>query len=421
MPTLTRISSALRVALRSALGRAGAREAAQILDGAKGFDPDETVDLTTTQSLYVTAGLGAGVTSISASRKHVFGGTLTAGSGTARYLQIRPEAITLNADSGAVYAVEVNPTAMAIGGGTPATATSLYVASAPTGGTTNYALWVDSGDVRLDGDLIFNGTTGVNQIVLVDDLAAALGVQISGGATLMNFKTSSEVVQVKRLSIPETADAAGTCLSMEPNLNPGPSGDAATIFLTSGSITTQNNGESVFAVMLDDGQAAVVEHTTINICGIFLSAMTADASTSKTTTNAATLYIQGAPILTNITATNGPYSLFVAGGDSRFSGRVLGLLETVASGTTITLQSNAAVFTGTTTINHITTTNWIAGSSVTLLFETSLTVTHNAGSPPANTAPILLAGAANFSATANDSLTLMWNGTNWRETARTVI
>jgi hypothetical protein len=95
----------------------------------------------------------------------------------------------------------------------------------------------------------------------------------------------------------------------------------------------------------------------------------------------------------------------------------------VASGTTITIgaDGNAVAITGTTTINHLTTTDWQAGSVVRLLFGTSLTVTHNAGSPPANTAPILLSGAANFSATANDVLTLIFDGTNWRECARTVI
>lgn len=95
----------------------------------------------------------------------------------------------------------------------------------------------------------------------------------------------------------------------------------------------------------------------------------------------------------------------------------------IASATTLTFgfDGNAFAITGTTTINHITTTGWQAGSVIRLLFGTSLTVTHNAGAPPANTAPILLSGAANLSATANDSLTLVYDGTSWRECARTVI
>lgn len=91
----------------------------------------------------------------------------------------------------------------------------------------------------------------------------------------------------------------------------------------------------------------------------------------------------------------------------------------VASGTTVTLggDGNAFPITGTTTINHITTTDWQAGSLVTLFFSTTLTVTHNAGSPPGGTAAILLSAAANFAATANDTLTLRYDGTNWRQIA----
>jgi hypothetical protein len=92
-----------------------------------------------------------------------------------------------------------------------------------------------------------------------------------------------------------------------------------------------------------------------------------------------------------------------------------------ASGSTVTLgNGNLFAVTGTTTINHVTTTGWQAGSLVHLLFAASVTVTHNAGSPPANTAALLLAGAANFSATANDVLTLVYDGTNWVEVCRSV-
>ena len=38
----------------------------------------------------------------------------------------------------------------------------------------------------------------------------------------------------------------------------------------------------------------------------------------------------------------------------------------------------------------------------------------------ASTAVMLLAGAADFSATANDTLSLCYNGTAWVETARSV-
>lgn len=93
-----------------------------------------------------------------------------------------------------------------------------------------------------------------------------------------------------------------------------------------------------------------------------------------------------------------------------------------ASGSTVTLgDGNYFDITGTTAIDYITTTGWTAGSTVILQFDGSVTVNHNTGSVPANTAAILLAGAANFGATANDVLMLVYDGVTWREVSRTVI
>jgi len=94
----------------------------------------------------------------------------------------------------------------------------------------------------------------------------------------------------------------------------------------------------------------------------------------------------------------------------------------VASGTTITLGADGNYFhiTGTTQIDLITSTNWQAGSVVFLKFNESVTVRHNQAPSGAGVA-ILLAGAANFAATADDTLTLVYDGTTFRELARTVI
>ena len=107
-----------------------------------------------------------------------------------------------------------------------------------------------------------------------------------------------------------------------------------------------------------------------------------------------------------------------------FSGRIQGSKGAdVASATTITLGNDGNYFdiTGTTTIDYITTTDWQAGSEITLQFDSSLTVTHNGASPGASSTAMRLAGAANFSATSGDTLTLIYDGTYWREKARTVI
>ena len=95
----------------------------------------------------------------------------------------------------------------------------------------------------------------------------------------------------------------------------------------------------------------------------------------------------------------------------------------VASADEITLGDLGDYFdiTGTTTINHIDKTGWPEGARVFLQFDASVTVTHNAESPTGTEASILLAGAGDFSATADDTLHLVYDGTTWREISRTVI
>jgi len=95
----------------------------------------------------------------------------------------------------------------------------------------------------------------------------------------------------------------------------------------------------------------------------------------------------------------------------------------VASADEITLGTDGNYFdvTGTTAINHINNSGWQSGSVVILQFDASVTVTHNAGSPAGSEASILLSGGGNFSATANDTLMLVYDGTTFREVTRTVI
>lgn len=96
-------------------------------------------------------------------------------------------------------------------------------------------------------------------------------------------------------------------------------------------------------------------------------------------------------------------------------------LPTVASASGVTPPTSGYVFniTGTATINTIVGAARLAGQQITLIFAASLTVAHNANAGAAN--DIQLAGAANFAATANDTLTLVSNGTVWREISRAAI
>lgn len=97
-----------------------------------------------------------------------------------------------------------------------------------------------------------------------------------------------------------------------------------------------------------------------------------------------------------------------------FSDGGLPAFATVASAATIVPTARTMEITGTTGITAITGTNMRPGQMITLIFLASLTVTHALGT-------LALAGAANFAATADDTLSLVWNGTKWREVGRAVI
>lgn len=98
----------------------------------------------------------------------------------------------------------------------------------------------------------------------------------------------------------------------------------------------------------------------------------------------------------------------------------------VASANDLTLGGDGNTFeiTGNVQVNAITTATWQNGSLVTLGFSGTPTIKHNTAGG-AGTAKIYLSGAADFGATANDTLTLRLmeiGGTQgWYEVARTVI
>lgn len=94
----------------------------------------------------------------------------------------------------------------------------------------------------------------------------------------------------------------------------------------------------------------------------------------------------------------------------------------IASADAPTIPKDGSYFdiTGTTQINHFTTTNIQAGTVIILQFDGSVTLTHQAGTPTGDEKDLWLSGATNASMTANDTITLVYDGTNWRETARSV-
>lgn len=176
-------------------------------------------------------------------------------------------------------------------------------------------------------------------------------------------------------------------------------------------------------------------HRTMNIAAgaiatlrtVRFDARTYSFASASTVTDAATIAISGAPIAgTNATITRS-MALWVQSGATRMDGRMLNKQGAdVASANDLTLgeDGNSFEITGITQVNAITTARWQNGSIVCLLFTSTPTVKHNTAGG-AGTVPILLAGAADFAATAGDTLTLLLSeigGTQaWRQVSNAAI
>lgn len=123
-------------------------------------------------------------------------------------------------------------------------------------------------------------------------------------------------------------------------------------------------------------------------------------------------------------ANNGTTVLEMKDNDVKMGGRFqtkLGTNTAASEENDLTLPNTGNVFhiTGETEISAITTSNWQAGSEITLIFDSTPTVKNNTAGG-AGTAIILLAGGTDFSATANDVLKLVYDGTSWFEVSRSV-
>jgi len=88
--------------------------------------------------------------------------------------------------------------------------------------------------------------------------------------------------------------------------------------------------------------------------------------------------------------------------------------DNVASTSALTLtEGNIFIVSGSTTINHIETTDWYRGDIVHLLFDTNCAVAHQAGGTPANFLPVYLASGATTTFTSYNILSLMLEDTHW--------
>lgn len=92
-----------------------------------------------------------------------------------------------------------------------------------------------------------------------------------------------------------------------------------------------------------------------------------------------------------------------------------------ANNLAIGTDGNYFVVTGNTEIRHLSTTGWTAGSVIYLQFSGTPLIRDEFAAPGVGYAQLQLSGNSDFQASANDTLSLAYDGTTWRELARTEI
>jgi hypothetical protein len=271
---------------------------------------------------------------------------------------------------------------------TNVTATNMatfYIQSAPVQSTnmiiTNpYALYVAAGNSFFGGNIIGVVANGTSNITMATSgnvstfvggnttaqlVITSIGANIPGTATIgtANITTvNSSVIQNGNSNVSIVANA---------NVNFGVTGTANVASITAaGIITTAANAavtsngftasgvatgnsnvstitgnlgiRALFSTYTDNSaiSGATIANAAIHA---FAAPNLAAANTLVTFTNAATMYIGGAPVAnTNATITN-PYALFVAGGNSFFGGSVIGTIANGTSNLRMTLNGNVTI------------------------------------------------------------------------------
>jgi hypothetical protein len=107
-----------------------------------------------------TGNVGIGTTAPGA-RLDVDGAALTVTASSQRAIINNTNAITTNTGATDVFSLRINEPNITVGTATPTNSASLYIASAATEATNNYALWIDSGTARFDGDVQVSGALSV--------------------------------------------------------------------------------------------------------------------------------------------------------------------------------------------------------------------------------------------------------------------
>ena len=231
-----------------------------------GATADDRIDITVANS--ITERIGHDSTNSSAFHL-IAPAALTAQANTAyAHFNIAPAgAVTVPSGTTAVVAsLEINePNITATG--TVTAAASLYVSGAPSEGSSNYALWVDAGNVKFDGDLTLGAGAEADVKLVIDGNAKDFYMGLDDSADKLVLGLGSAVGTTPAISIDENQittfgktalGATNTDTSNTGNVTLDFNAYQNHILTFTGNVTldnptTENVGQSGVIVIIQDG------------------------------------------------------------------------------------------------------------------------------------------------------------------------
>lgn len=248
----------------------------------------------------------------------------------------------------------VAPATVTAGVATVTDTATVYIQDAMTATVTgaNYALWVDAGNVRADGVILgSNGAVGAPSYSFTNDTDTGLYIAAAGdfrlainGVDRVRFLTESYFTGSVVFSDIRAGNTGGTAVTTDITMNGGRTFAIVGDPQTTGSPNAFSISGRAHTTLTASAEASDVLWSLNRVVQFATGALTNQRAVrilaptyafvgASTITNAATLYIDNAPVAgTNATITN-RYALWVDAGLARFDGDGTNIFEIDADAT----------------------------------------------------------------------------------------
>ncbi|MEE8338330.1 MAG: hypothetical protein V3R95_09720, partial [Dehalococcoidia bacterium] len=137
--------------------------------------------------------------------------TFTGGTADSRHLEVRPGGVVINSGNThtTVTSAYFYEPSITLTSGSVTNGVTVYIANAPNEGTNNYALWVDAGDVRFDGNFagVGGGTWHVQAVGTADVELEVSNNSSQGGGTIHRASSATHSLRELKSDIVYLNDA----------------------------------------------------------------------------------------------------------------------------------------------------------------------------------------------------------------------